>query len=540
MSRSSMLLRRGARRARQFASGFTVPSGALDRWFAARALSASQRVEVVVFGDSTTWGSEATGGGYSWIDRIRDKVIASGFTDGGKGIFGSGENLITLRDASYEVNGFVSKTFSGTADGYDNLAGGYMRSSAGGQVLTVQGYGNQLRLWYTNRSTAGDLGLTIDGGAETVVQCGPATIGESLVAKHHDITGLSGGLHTVVITNKGGATVLPLAGVTAYPVNIAGSLSVSTTYYYVATAVTGSGETTASNVATATPNGAYASRTVSLNGAANGVSRAPTGSTYSVYRGSSSSGPFGLVASGIALGSNNSLNYNDTGSSINMSVNPPLTNTAGRASAYTDLYVAPSFMFDVGIVWQKHAIAGGRFYDHFHGTTIGGITGAHDAQRYQTAFGLVGTTGSGSPTSVDGYVAHNAIDASYVGSAAVAPKLGVLHLGFNDLTAQADTDYSRYTEAIKKFGAACRASNCDGVVLSGQLPYNAKWPTYGAAIFNAMKAETANQGLAHGDLLTPVSGPSLSYAGGTMNPHLYKAQYQAQADYLWDGLLGVV
>lgn len=54
-----------------------------------------------------------------------------------------------------------------------------------------------------------------------------------------------------------------------------------------------------------------------------------------------------------------------------------------------------------------------------------------------------------------------------------------------------------------------------------------------------MKAQALSSGLAFVDLFYPIGGPSLSYSGGTTNPHLTKAQYQAQADFLWNNLLGL-
>ncbi len=210
--------------------------------------------------------------------------------------------------------------------------------------------------------------------------------------------------------------------------------------------------------------------------------------------------------------------------------------TNGAASTY--LAVAP--VNDTGVAFQKHATSGTTYQTFFHGG-LADFTGLHHATRYQAALGLVptATTGVLSPTSVDGYVANNTVDTTYTGLAQIRPALAMNELGFNDLTAQTSADYTMYTEAIKKFGAACRATGCSGVILIGQLAYNSLWPTYGTGLFAAMKTTALAQGLAFADLLIPVSGPSLSYSGGTAQPHLTKTQYVAQADWLWDNLLSV-
>lgn len=185
---------------------------------------------------------------------------------------------------------------------------------------------------------------------------------------------------------------------------------------------------------------------------------------------------------------------------------------------------------DTGVVWAKWATSGDTFNNRF----------VVAAGRYQVPLGLAPTSQAGSsPIAADGYVTGNTIDTSYVSAARVNPALAMVNLGFNDLTGQASTDYSLYTESIKKFAAACKVAACSGLVLSGQLPYNANWPTYGAGVFTAMKTQALALGLGFVDMFYPVGGPSLSYSGGVNNPHLTKAQYEAQGDFLWDNLLGL-
>jgi hypothetical protein len=142
------------------------------------------------------------------------------------------------------------------------------------------------------------------------------------------------------------------------------------------------------------------------------------------------------------------------------------------------------------------------------------------------------------PTSADNYATGNTVDTTYATVARVNPILAMVNLGFNDLTNQTDTNYSIYLEGIRKFAAACRAAGIDGIVTAGNMPVNAKWPTYGASIYNAMKAQVATEGLAWVDMWQPFGG-TLAYTGGTANPHVQKSQYIQQGDFLWDNLLGV-
>jgi len=120
---------------------------------------------------------------------------------------------------------------------------------------------------------------------------------------------------------------------------------------------------------------------------------------------------------------------------------------------------------------------------------------------------------------------------------AINPVLATLNLGFNDLTSAPADTVARCTLGVQRFAAICKAAGCDGIVMSGQHPYNASWPTHGAAVYAALRDTALANGLAFFDMLYPVAGAALSYSGGTKNPHLSKVEYQAQADYLWDVLL---
>lgn len=400
-----------------------VPAGALDKWFAYRQTLGAVRGDVVGIGDSTMFGS---GGNYSFLQRLRDKATGAttggpsgfGMIDGGKGMFAGGESLGIAYDAP-EIVGFVSSSFVGAPDFYDNTDGQYWydNGAVANRQLVLQFRQSCARLWYSARGNAGDFTYSVDGGAAVTVKAYQATVGavEVPISKYVYISGLAPNTtHTITITN----------------------LATSTT----------------------------------------------------------SGGP----ATGAAC------------------------------------YVALAPMNATGVVFQKYATSGDTIVNRFYGglTPTTPFTRSQYGMRYQTAFGLtpipVGPTYTGAP-----------VDTSQPAAGAINPVLALSNLGFNDLTGAVSGDEGFWTEYVKRFAGACSDAGCPGVVLSGQLPYNANWPTFGATRFNALKAQALASGLAWVDLFYPVGGPSLAYSGGTANPHLGKSQYQAQADYLWDNLLGL-
>lgn len=53
-------------------------------------------------------------------------------------------------------------------------------------------------------------------------------------------------------------------------------------------------------------------------------------------------------------------------------------------------------------------------------------------------------------------------------------------------------------------------AGCDGIVASGQMPYNSNWNTPGKYFFDVMRHHALRNGLAFVDLFIPIGGPSLS------------------------------
>lgn len=185
--------------------GVHLPTGSLDVWKAARNASATTRTEVVIFGDSTTFGS-ATGTipFYSWVQKIRALSIAAGYTDGGRGIAGlsdtaamSGPENIPIVQSMNPANSWVS-----SGDGNDVLLSETPTSTANGAAVVFQGYGTAARLHYTKMSTVGSFTYAIDGGTTTTVNANIASgFGGDTI--YLPLGGTDTTLHTVRVVNTG-------------------------------------------------------------------------------------------------------------------------------------------------------------------------------------------------------------------------------------------------------------------------------------------------------------------------------------------------
>lgn len=383
--------------------------GRTSWWPYTTGASASTRRALVVYGDSTSFGSgPGFPGNYSWTQRLRKRAVQAGYADGGKGIFAGLEQELTYD--SPEVNGIPGAvTYGQPGDGFDTLVGAWLRSVTQGEVHTSQFREDNLRLWYTKRADA----------AEVI---------------------------TVLI--KVGSTEVAAFTITDAKVN---------------------------------------------------------GTPQPVFRWVPNL-PAGLKT---------------------MTV----TNTSGG-----QVRMAIDGVNNTGLQVQKQAMSGLTFGGVFYGQLSGGADyqAPHDGFRFQAPLGLLPNVTIAGPT-----YAGMTVDTRYPQAARVNPCLALTALGFNDLTNNNTdgTTTAYWTEYVRRFAAACRAAGVDGIVATTQLPYNANWYTHGVDRFNALRAEAAAQGLAFVDMFYPVGGPSLAYMGGTSNPHLNRAQYEAQADRLWDAFL---
>lgn len=386
--------------ARRFIDGVIVPDGALDRWFDYMTRTSTEHGDVIVFGDSTTWGAEGSGANYSWLTRLRTRMVGAGLTDGGKGIFGGFDDDANISYDAPEVTGIVSSEWAYGSTDHDNIGGVYFYNDGAtpGAQLVLRFRTEAFRLWL-RRSWLNSTGITysVDGGDPVTVENvqieGGGVWFEYVNGFTKDET------HTLTITNLGGPASVALA-----PVN------------------------------------------------------------------------------------------------------------------------------ETGVTLHKHALNGATINGFFmQGSSSAPWTQQHNPYRMTSAFGL--TQGNATPPNYP----EISVDTDYT-SGRINPVLAIAALGFNDLSNSQTAEF--FEQYVRRFAAACRIAECDGVVTSGQLPYNAKWPTHGPDAFAALRDTAVSLGMCFADSFIPVAGPSLSYVGGTANPHLPKSEYVAQADWLWDNLLG--
>lgn len=184
--------------------GIYLPHGCMDRWYAAKSKTATQLVEVPVYGDSTTLGQASDGAGsvtwHSWLQKIRDLAIAAGMTDGGRG------NVDFNDQPGLNPDGIGSSLVSkGTHWGAstDNnvalLTAGYQINGFAGEALVLQGKGTAVRVTWTKRAQGvGAFTISIDGGAPVSKTAAATSTGIDSVI----FSGLTEGTHTVTITSQ--------------------------------------------------------------------------------------------------------------------------------------------------------------------------------------------------------------------------------------------------------------------------------------------------------------------------------------------------
>lgn len=188
----------------QIKPGVYLPTGWNANWQAARNASTATRTEVVIFGDSTTFGS-ATGTipFYSWVQKIRALSIAAGYTDGGRGIAGMSDTAALSGPENIPI---VQSTSGGTwgnsGDGLDVLLTETPTSTVNGATIVFQGYGTAARLHYTKTATCGTFTYSIDGGTPVSVNANIAS-GFTADSVYLALGGTDTTLHTVTVVNTG-------------------------------------------------------------------------------------------------------------------------------------------------------------------------------------------------------------------------------------------------------------------------------------------------------------------------------------------------
>lgn len=417
--------------------GFRIPAGSLDIWRAARAASGATRCEVVGFGDSLTYGQGPTAGLYSWLQRLRERSVAAGFTDGGRGFNAQGAEGFDTPLINYgsEVNPVSSRTGFAAADGY-GLAGALVSNTAA-DTVTYRVIGTHARLWWSRFNQGGRFSYAVNGGAAVTVNSGfleapptsPVTYGlwspDYIYLTASD--GMTSGTNVIVVTNLGGNPVTaPVLSTTGSTQIGAGNVPVGT-HYYVATAVNGAQETLKSNVLTVVTTGSPQSVNVSLNGGG------WTGN-FNLYRSdSSSAGPFGLV--GTLTGVQSFVNYpsfTDNTASPGAQ-NPPTVSTyTGLNPTYLTVHSAIEALNAAGIVWHNIGLPGADSYSFFD---------TADAVNNATALahlGLQWGTGSngiavGTSPELLPHASDSGADLPLVRATCRKPSLVIVAFGTNDI-----------------------------------------------------------------------------------------------------------
>ncbi len=502
--------------------GISIPTDALDAWKVARALHSSQLVECVVFGDSTTSCEYVTGG---WTRKLRDIAIAAGFTDGGRGVVGEGDNSGASGEA---LPILVSRTgFAAGGGSYDFLLTGTFVSLATSDTVTFQGHGTQCRIHYSRWSTTGQWSWAVDGGAATTVT---DTLGTTLTELRSVLIPLgSAGLHTVTIVNLGGNPIDPPVLLGQSTDHLAGTLPPDTTYRYVATGVTAAGETLPSAEASIT--------TAGFGGNENAFFITNIGgdvTSYNVYRVTGASGGTFQFLKNIAASGGAYTQPYDTGADTPAAPSPPVTNTAGLNTASNDVHVTPEFLRATGVVWHKQAISGIGMGSFFNLPT--GVSPQNKAWAAATALGLA----SGSPPAYgDGEVDWSNAQASH--PTYRHPALAILALGINNQQGSADSDEAWETartvaDGVGQFVKLCQAAGVSPLVVVPHFDYasNRVWSQrFRAAVWDTAVA----MGVAVVDFnvaLGPYNTGRSTWTGG---PHINQAGYDAEAAWLWANVL---
>lgn len=481
--------------------GVRIPPGSLDVWRAARSGHASQLVECVFFGDSTTDFGNQTGE-VGWVYRMRALALADGYTDGGRGLVHD-EDAGSTGEALAPV---VSRTgFGLIGGGYDPFGTNSLASSAGGDEIVLRGYGTRSRLHYSKRGTTGGFSYAVDGGPAAVVESAGAS-GTEIGVEDVDLG--SDALHEIEVVNLGGS---PVIGASVYgPARdgSGGTIPPGTIYRYCWTSVTAAGESTP---------GAESVGEVVL-GAGNryhlGYYRVNGATSHKLYRGTGASGgTMDLLATVASDGAGTGVRvgvYTDDGTvTPDSGVHPPATNTAGRGGA-VGVTFSIEFIRDAGLVFHNAGVSGISMNTYF---------GVNNDEKAPVALGLSGNLPSG----------------PYVQRARPPwrdPKLAVVALGINDAHS-VDSAPGLYAGVVR-FVNMARDAGADPVVVVPHLkrsafPSNA--PPLRDAIIQAAVDEDAT--LVDFDYALDAGGY------GSAGPHLGNAGYDLEAAFMWDNVLSV-
>lgn len=197
----------------------------LRKWRAkrAKALASNYKAQINIAGDSISEGAYSGSGSSDWITkgyvgRIRS-ALASKYGDCGTGIIPAA----FPNGSPYLVSSGFSLVPGGTPGcGFGNY---YYQSNVLGSTLTYTFNGTGVEIYYVQGTAVGNFNYSVDGGSAVGVT---ARVNPTNYAQKVQITGLTDGTHTIVITqNFSGSNVqitgaCPIKGSNGIQVNLVG------------------------------------------------------------------------------------------------------------------------------------------------------------------------------------------------------------------------------------------------------------------------------------------------------------------------------
>lgn len=487
------------------ATGVYISPGALDRWFAARNAAASRLSEVTMYGDSTWFGQTgASAPYYSPLQRIRERLIAAGYTDGGHGNLNGADDVTSAADTVALV-GFAVPSDIYVLPGESNL------SATGGDSMTFTRSGRYLTLLYARANNGGRFTYEIDGGGEIPVDPAYPTSSVYTFAHTPVIDMGTDSTHTIVVRNKGGriVTVPNYTGGAATGSGTGGTLTAGT-YDYAAAFVSPDGK-----IGPLGPTRTVTISTGQTYGLILAAQLEHAGTTTNLYRRPTGAGNFQLVGSA-ATSNGSPYSITDSGAAgttaYAQDAGPVLNSNMPRVNVATIVTRA------AGIVLHNFAARGA-------GSSI-------EATPYNLAVGL--GLDMDPDTSVAGI--NRALD---ITSGARHPSLVILTAGINDQQhSSGDNSATVHDNTVIGIRAARRVG-ADALVTIPALEAatnSTNSPLYRAAL----KAAAQEEGAAWVDIGLGGALPTVTAGSTSNNPHLSQAQYQTQGDFIWDQVLGLV
>lgn len=534
------------------ARGVVVPAGSLDKFRTALKNHASGLCEIVLWGDSTDDGAndwEGTTALYPWAMRLLDNMRAAGITYGGRGLFSYRMSIGATSAYTVDPDGYplvFARDASGWTDSALSVNGFTSPSTAVGTTITFKGTGTSVRVnLQRGFNSSAKIGVTIDGGTETVYDTGV----QAPAPTFYDVlpqatTGLTEGVHTVVFRNAGGADIKTPASAQTTISTSAGSGPTTGTWWYGITGVSANGESTMSTPISVAVNGSLVPQ---IN------YYAQTGWTSTkLYRSATQNGTYGLVntissptvPSSMTATKNNISDTTGTGAA---GAAPPGSSALGQLAGQS-ASAGIEFFRVAGVVIHNEGIYGKSYADFIDHTA----TNAAGWRGYAPArLGLQSETQAYSSNRNIGFI--NGLPQGTFPQYR-KPALLIIKLGTNDInsyspdaTGTAGNTWVNFFENLAYAIRTARAAGADVLVISPPFTTSADPGTnhYSGRFKAAILSLVLSHGAAYADFQEALGWDmtnhiSRGYQGGSAgiaNPHLKIAGYQAEADWLWTNLI---